>query len=725
MRKIMKHMALGIFPILSLSASLVSAQVLEEITVTAQKRSQSAQDVPISISAFSGNQVRELGIDSTLDLALYTPGLTMGQNSGDGDFPFISLRGVSQRDFSDINESPSAVYVDDFYKANLIGLDQQIFDIERVEVLRGPQGTLYGRNATGGLIHYLTTKPTREFEGYGEFTYGEYDKMKFEGALSGPLTDSLSGRISVQHHKYDGWVENTVAGAQDGNALDNTAVRAQLLFEPSDDLTVNFSIQRSANDNDAGNMFQHVSADDPPPTFKSIPNIGQPGFSGFIETTPNDPRDTHSNRDIYLRTEQWSGIGRIEWRVNDFDIVSVTGYEKTSKDATFDSDGTPFERGTEVHPNGEQFSQELRISSEVGNLNWLAGFYYIDYDVEGFQQRCSPGFAGGCAVLRSPVIYELTTESWALFFNADYQFSDNLGLTVGVRYSDEEKDYNLDNQDTGLLFNTTTVGGLAEQSEDNIDFNVRLNWTPNDDMLLYAGVSRGHKAGLFNLGFTARASAIPGIPVNSEQLTSYEIGAKSSFMDNKLRLNGSIFHYDYEDSQAFQFDGTTLSAQAFNSDAKITGIEMELQATPTNGLDILATLTYMDAEIKDVVLFGLQQVDNQMPLTPDWKLSLLGRYEWAAPWGGRLAIQGDVTWSDDQYFDTFNSPSHFEDSYAIVNTRLSWFSDDEKWRVSVFADNVTDTEYRTFSFDLAFLGFSTDVYGKPRWVGGSVGYSWN
>ncbi len=710
---------------LAVSTSLASSpsavsQVMEEILITAQKRSESLQDVPISVTAFTGTQVRNLGIDSTLDLALYTPGLTMGQNSGDGDFPFISIRGVSQRDFSDINESPSAVYIDEFYKANLIGLDQQIFDIERVEVLRGPQGTLYGRNATGGLINYITAKPGEELSGYADLTYGEYDRIKLEGAVGGPLSDTVGARLSFLRHEYNGWVENTVPGAEDGNALEATALRGQLQFTPSDDLQIGLMFQHAENDNSAGNMFQHVSADDPPPTFLSIPNLGQPGFGGFIEPTPDDPRDTHSNRDISLETEQTTAIARVDWAVNDMNFVSITGYEDTSKDASFDSDGTPFERGTEVHPRGEQFSQEFRLSGEAGDLSWLVGFYYIDYDVDGSQSRCAPS---GCDTNRPPVLYSLETESYALFANTDYRFSDELSLTLGLRYTQEDKEYNLNNTDTGLVFNPSTFGDAAELDEDNIDFNVRLNWTPSDDMLVYGGVSRAHKSRLFNLGFTTQESAAAGIPVDSETLTSYEIGFKTDFMDGKARFNSAIFYYDYEDSQAFQFDGTTLSAQAFNSDAETTGAEIELSFMPTENFDISANVTYLDAELKDVVLFGLQEVDTQMPLTPEWQANLIARYQWAAPWGGRVVLQGDVSWFDDQYFDSFNSPSHFEDSYALANARVTWFSEDEKWRVAIFGENITDEEYRTFSFDLAFLGFSTDVYGKPSWYGATVGYT--
>ena len=213
-------------------------RTLDEITVTAQRREQSVQDVPISITAFSGDQLRDLGVRSTIDLALVTPGLTIGQNSGDGDFPFISLRGVTLRDFADTNESPSAVYVNEFYKANLVGLDGQIFDMKRVEVLRGPQGTLYGRNATGGLIHYITNAPTKEVDGYLELTAGDFGTIRAEGALSGPLSETLSARLSVLHSENDGWLENAFANNSDGNGLDATSVRLQLLFEPNGSLEV-------------------------------------------------------------------------------------------------------------------------------------------------------------------------------------------------------------------------------------------------------------------------------------------------------------------------------------------------------------------------------------------------------------------------------------------------------------------------------------------------------
>lgn len=701
------------------------AQWLEEVTVTAQKREQSAQDVPISISVFSGEALKQLGIDSTIDLAAYTPGLTIGQNTGEGDFPYISIRGVSVRDFADTNESPSAVYINEFYKANLMGLDAQVFDIQRVEVLRGPQGTLYGRNATGGLIQYVTVKPSREFDAYSEFTVGERNTYKVEGAVGGPLTTNVSARLSVLHHQFDGYVKNVFPGGEDGNALNATAVRGQFLFSPSDDVNFSLMLQGAVNDNDAGNMFPSVPVTVDPVTGLAVPNPGGAGFNGYIEATPNDPRDTNSNRDIFLKTQQWTGIGRGEWRAGDYEFVSITGFEKTSKDAKSDSDGTPSTLGTEVHPDAEQFSQELRLSAETDKLKWLLGFYYINYQVSGVQARLLPLVVPDTS--RPPVFYDLETASGAAFANVDFALSSAVSLTTGLRYTVEEKEYSLDNRNFNIVFNPTTVGDLARQDDSNWSFNVRTNWTPNDDLLLYAGVSRGHKAGTFNVGLTP----IPftAIPVRPEELTSYEIGAKSSWLDDRLRLNGAAFFYDYKDSQAFQFDGQSLSATTFNRDAEVTGAELEITAKPIENFDLILAVTYLDAKLLDVErpgpsFAGLPPIDTQMPLAPEWKYGLLGRYTWSGPWAGRLAIQGDVVYNSSQFFDAFNSPNHLEPGYAVGNVRVSWYSADDKWNVSVFAENVADEEYRTTAFDLAFLGFATDVYARPRWVGASVGYTW-
>lgn len=689
----------------------------DDIVVTAQKREQRASDVPISLTVLSGSEIAEAGASSTLDLARLSPGLTIGQNSGDGDFPFISLRGVAMRDFADTNESPSAVYINEFYKANLMGLDSQMFDVARVEVLRGPQGTLYGRNATGGLIHIITAAPTARLEGYGTVLAGERGRFKAEGAVGGPIAGGVRARVSVFHQEYDGYIRNNFPGGKDGNALDASAVRGQLSIDLAPDLTADLFAQYYRNDNDAGNLFTHVAVRQNPVTGLSTRNPGGVDSFGFGDSAP---RETNSNADTYLRSEQFTAIGKLAWDLGAVTLTSISGYEAGSKDAVFDSDSTPGARSTEVHPDARQYSQEVRLAGETGAATWVAGVYYFDYVVDGSQRRTTSAAAGP----RNPVFYDLRSESWAVFGNVDVALTPTLTATGGLRYTDERKKYDLNNTDTGPVFNVRTVGDLARRRDDNVSFTGRLSWAPDGGPLLYAGIARSYKAGTFNVGYTPIPAA--AISVRPEQLTSYEAGAKFVTGDGAYTLSGAVFHYDYKDSQAYQFDGASLSSTTFNRDARITGAELEFAARPVDGLRLRGSVSYLDATLLDVQLPGLANngpvVDTQMPLAPRWSGNVSANYRWAGPFGGTIAVQGDVAYKGSQYFDAFNSPSQREAPYALANVRLSWTDRTDAWTVAVFAENVTGTDYRTAAFDLAFLGFGTEVWGRPRWLGGSVSF---
>jgi iron complex outermembrane receptor protein len=688
-----------------------------DIVVTAQRREQSAVEVPISLTVLSGREVAESGAASTLDLARLVPGLSIGQNSGDGDFPFISLRGVAMRDFADTNESPSAVYVNEFYKANLMGLDSQMFDIGRIEVLRGPQGTLYGRNATGGLIHFIAAAPTKEVQAHFSVTVAERNRVQAEAAISGTIAGNLRGRLSVFKHRYDGYIKNNFPGRPDGNALDASAIRGQLANDFSDTLSAELFVQYYKNDNDAGNMFTHIAVRQDPVTGLSTRNPGGVDSFGYGDSKP---LETNSNFDTYLKSEQFTAIGKIKLDLGGAELTSITGFEKGKKDAAFDSDSTPGARSTEVHPRAQQFSQELRLAGETGPLNWVTGLYYFDYDIDGYQRRTTSAAAGP----RPPVFYDLDSKSWAAFANVDYALTDTITATGGLRYTDEKKTYNLNNTDTGPVFNPTTVGDLARRNDDNISFTSRLSWEPQKGQLFYIGVARAYKAGTFNVGYTSIAR--DAISVRPEKLTSYEAGAKFATYDNRYSLSGAVFYYDYKDSQAYQFDGVTLSSTTFNRDAEIKGAEAEFSAEPVSGLKFRGSLTYLDAKLLDVQLPGLANngptVDRQMPLAPKWSANLTASYRISDVFGGKLGFQGDVSYKGVQYFDAFNSPSQREDSYTLANVRVSWTDASDSLTLAVFADNVTDKRYRTAAFDLAFLGMATEVWGRPRWIGGSMSY---
>jgi iron complex outermembrane receptor protein len=689
----------------------------QHIVVTAQHREQSVTEVPISLSVISGSQAAESGVSSTLDLARLVPGLAIGQNSGDGDFPFISLRGVAMRDFADTNESPSAVYVNEFYKANLMGLDSQMFDVSRIEVLRGPQGTLYGRNATGGLIHFIAAAPTEELQGHINATVAERNRVQVDAAISGKIAGNLLGRLSVYRHRYDGYIKNTFPGGEDGNGLNASAIRGQLSNEFSDNLSAELFVQYYKNDNDGGNMFTHIAVTQDPVTGLSTRNPGGLDSFGYGDSKP---LETNTNFDAYMRSEQFTAIGKIKLDLGGAELTSITGFEKGKKDAAFDSDSTPGARSTEVHPRAEQFSQELRLAGETGPLTWVTGLYYFDYNVNGYQRRTTSAAVGP----RPPVYYDLDSKSWAIFGNVDYALTSTLTATGGVRYTEEDKEYDLNNTDTGPVFNTTTVGDLAKRNDDSTSFTARLSWEPAEGQLYYAGVARSFKAGTFNVGYTSLPTS--AISVRPERLTSYEAGAKFATFDNRYSISGAVFHYQYKDSQAYQFDGVSLSSTTFNRDAEITGAEAEFAARPLENLRLRGSVTYLDAKLLDVQLPGLANngpiVDRMMPLAPKWSWNLTANYRIPNVLGGYVGLQGDIAYKGPQYFDAFNSPSQREEAYTLSNVRISWTDASEALTLAVFAENVTDKRYRSAAFDLAFLGMATEVWGRPRWVGGSVSY---
>ena len=700
--------------------------VVEEVIVTAQKREERLQDTPIAATAFTGDAMRELGFDSSLELATHTPGLQMAQNFGEGNIPVVSIRGVGLIDFSEHNESPSAIYVDEVYKANLSGLDFQLFDLERAEALRGPQGTLFGRNATGGLVHYVTAKPTQEFDGYLEAGFGERGRTKVEGAVGGGLGEGVSGRVSALYHKHDGYYDNVFPGREDGNQLDQWALRAQVAVDPTDAFSMLLSVQAGENENDGGNPYPHRPVAPNPLT--GLAEDAPTDFFGYANPSSDD-LEVETNRQSRLETDYLSATLRLEWEGEAFSLISVSGYERIEKEFQNDPDASPNDIfATFFEPDGKQFSQEVRLQGATDNSRWVVGAYYMTYENEGNQTAEIPVFG-----IDQLVDWDMEVDTWALFGQYELDLSDRVTGVVGLRYTEEEKDYSnvIDTVVPGLgsvgavVFDSNTVGDLASLDSDNVSFKAGLNYRATDDLLVYGHVSRAYKGGTFNMGFFPLAN-LADVPVSEEKLTSYEAGFKSTLSEGRMRLNGSLFYYDYQDHQAFLFDPLTLSNFLFNNDAEVLGLELELFASPAEGLDLILGISWLDAQLEDVQdpVAGGSASDRDMTLAPEITVNALLRYTFEVPWGGHLALQGDLLYTDESAFDAFNSPALVEDDYAIGNVRAIWTSGDERWSVQAFVENVADETYRTFAFDLgSAIGMVQDIYGKPRWWGASIRYS--
>ena len=729
------------------------AVVLEEIVVTAQKREQSLQDVGISVTAFSGNQIRELGYTNTIDIAAQTPALNIIQYH-----PTLTttvIRGISQNDFADHLEPPIALYVDEAYVSAMGAGHTQLFDLQRVEVLRGPQGTLFGRNATGGLMHFITAKPTEEFEGYAEFTYGSYDQKKFEGALSGALTDNLLARVSFAGNFHDGVGENRIG--PDVRGSEHYALRGQLEYRASEDVTVNLKAHYANDDDDKGNAYTHtpISADDDGLGYEigpdSLVNEFCPGCDFFGYRDPDDDPFTGSYDYIGEFRRAIAGItGKLTWDIGAVTLTSVTDYLQMNKNYGEDTDGSPNPLFVFITDQDfEQFSQELRLNSAIGeNLRWTTGFYYLDIEHAGNLNYFldlpfySPTYSFGdpADYISGPTTNSVETKSWAIFGHLEYDLNENWGVIAALRYTEDEKDTVFESADvlggnvTGLGFTLTIPFDLSadpafdlfDQNFENVSAKFEIDWRPTDDTLIFASFNRGHKAGAARVPAGGNPTTpIPTFPHDEEVLHSWEVGIKTTLLGGQAQLNASAFYYDYQDYQAFIVIPGVIPAalSIINLDAEAVGGEVELALAPTDRLSFRFGASFIDSEVKDVLLPSGRLVDNDLPYAPAVSLNGLARYEWPA-FGGAMVIQGDFNYSDDFCFSALCAPLDQEDSYVIGNFRVSYTTGDERWKLAAFVNNVSDTAYRLYSLDISGLSIGNNAYANPRWAGGTISYSW-
>ncbi len=760
---------------------IANAAILEEVVVTAQKREQNLQDVGISVSAFTGAQISALGYTNAQQVTALAAGVSTVQPNGEANYS-LAIRGAASSDFTSNNESPVALYVDEVYISQMSGSGFMLFDMERVEILRGPQGTLYGRNATGGLANFITRKPSQEFDGYGKVSVGEHSQIKFEGAVGGGISETLSGRISLSTHNNHGYIENRLDPGDNLNNANDYAGRVQLLYEPNDDVSFLLNGRYSKQEIRTG-FFEFKSA--------STTGVRTPGtpvvFLGGYEDTDGDVFAGDYDQEGHNDNETFGVTGTLNWDLGNFAVTSITDFSSVERDYLEDSDASPVTAfNFFLTTDAEQYSEELRINGETDRVKWVAGLYYLNIDINDsnggettfygdifgclfgaidcdlntlslntpapgiFGPGDTPVFAldpatgnflfdaanGAARGLNSP--YTIDTESLSVFGQIDFEVNDQLTLIGGFRWIDEDKDFNYSNNWVRFVngdpfrgaANPNTIAVLQSFSTSTSDglwsAKVQADFRVNDDLLLYASWNRGVKAGGFNAPFVGVGGSIADIiPYKEEKLDAFETGFKSSLAGGLARLNASAYYYDYEDFQAFNLVG--LDALTSNQPAEMYGFEVELQASPSDGLDILFGAAYNHAEITFPSGFKTRPVQS-----PKWNISGLLRYQWPML-NGTMAIQGDVDYRSRTLFAlSGNNNTSSMPGYAVANARLSYTTSDEKWEAAVFVNNLFDKEYRVQQFDISgdplffadgFLGLVEEYYGKPRWVGGSISYN--
>ena len=503
--KIASQRVLSFLCFVSLSCSSYAA-IMEEVVVTAQKREQNAQEVGIAINALTGDQMDQLGYTNAQQVTAMAAGVSTVQPNGESNYS-IAIRGVANSDFTTNVESPVAVYLDDVYISQMSGTGFMLFDMDRVEILKGPQGTLYGRNATGGLAHFITKKPSDELEGYGRVTLGRFNQFKLEGAVGGPLSDNLKGRVSFATNKHDPYINNRIG--KDLNNGDEQSLRLQLLWEPSDNFDALFNYRMMDQNIDTG-FFEHVTS------------LGEPGeltpdlenyILGYIDT----------DNDIYAGDYDEIGFNDLEirgysatmnWDTENFTFTSISDYSTVTREYIEDSDASPapvfsFYLSTDA----EQFSQEFRFTGGDENTNWVAGLYYMDLEVnDGNGGESEPFFD---PVSDTPALsgidnpYTTTSESVSVYGQVEYDLSDSLSVVAGLRWISEDKTHSYQNNlvdyldgskrhngNPNVWFQIGTYDGAREDKK--MAGRLGLNWDYSDDVLIYMSFNRGVKAGGYN-----------------------------------------------------------------------------------------------------------------------------------------------------------------------------------------------------------------------------------
>ncbi len=709
----------------------VQAAIIEEVVVTAQKREQNVQEVGIAVSALTGEQMEQLGFTNAQQVTAMAPGVSTVQPNGEANYS-IAIRGVANSDFTTNVESPVAVYLDEVYISQMSSTGFQLFDMERVEILRGPQGTLYGRNATGGLAHFVSKKPTEEFEGYARATAGKYDQIKFEGAVGGAISDTLMFRVSGMWNDHDGYVKNRLTG-DDLNNGDDQAWRVQALWAPSDSFELLLNARGTRQDIDTG-FFEHVSAN--VEGFYTPNEVNQ--VLGYIDNDRNVFAGDYDGAGFNdLETDGYSAT--INWDFENFTLTSITDFSTVKRDYIEDSDASPVPLfNFYLTTDAEQFSQEIRLTGDTDNIHWVGGVYYLDLEVNDSNGAITDPFIDpdGDTPLISGLDnpYETNTESWSVFGQVEIDLSDTLTGIFGLRWIRDEKDHQLlvnavdfpggtqtNNNNPILLANLATYRG--DREDDEFAGRLGLNWQVNDDVMLYASYNRGVKGGGYNapvfplnppLAYTDEF-----ISFDPEQLDAFEVGFKSTWNDGLLIINGAIYVYDYSDYQAFQIVG--IDTLTTNADADSQGAELEVQVAPVEGLDIIFGAAYNDIEVD----LGGGAPKTTSVQSPEWNINALMRYEMPL-FDGMFAIQWDAQHRSEHFFSLTGAETVTEDGYTLQNANVSWTSGDETWVVTAFMQNLTDEEYLVQTFDLSgpnVFGLVEQYYGRPRWSGVSVQFN--
>jgi iron complex outermembrane recepter protein len=700
---------------------------LGEVVVTANRTLQNSQSVGIAVTALSGDALEQIGIQSTSDLSIAVPGLQIAE-PGSSFTSLVSIRGVSQNDFTGHLESPNSFYIDDAYQPIASTNTQPIYDVKRVEVLKGPQGTLFGVNSEGGLINVITNDPTPVFAGYVNAELGSYNEVNVQGAVGGPVAENVTGRFAFYKSNRDGYFKNTIGPDQDPD--NSLGFRGKLKFDAGGRLTLLLSADyfQLRSEGAGGGFFESAR-----PNAQGL-GVHTPGqLTDYGQAGGGDPYTVSQDYAGYLNRTNYTAGVKISYDLQPITIVSQTNYGHATSYYGEDNDMSPvdysrFFQNSQAH----YLTQELRASATTGALSWTTGLYYSDirgiygqdFDLRGF----------GAAFVTD---YSLNTRTEAIFGQGEYKLTDSWSLTLGARDTSDHKSFHwVLNCVAGTpTFAPAIPGGYCpvfysgpgtegsespysdSHTENGQSYRAAVNWQPTRNLLGYASYNRGYKAFNYNAGF-AGFTPIALIRFKGERLNAYEVGEKWTLLGGRARLNVSAYYYDYGNYQAFDQRGLNLTL--YNTPAKIKGMDAEAGLRPGAGFDLSLGGTSLRTRVDDVpLLTGL--VSREAPQAPGYTL-MANISNTQSVGTGQVALHFTGAWTGAQYSQLTNAPVTYIPSYFVGNARLTYAPQSRAWEVAVFSRNIFDNRSPRYAFDLsqAPLGFAERDYTLPRTYGASL-----
>jgi iron complex outermembrane recepter protein len=765
----------------SLVTTVASAQVgnsaLEEVVVTAQKRSQNQQEVSIAISAISGAELRELGTASSEDIQNSIAGMQQYNYTGSGQ-PQFFVRGIGTADFAQNTPPTTPVYQDEIYTGSSVISSFMLFDLDGVEVLKGPQGTLFGRNTVGGAISYRSRRPSEQSEGYLALDLGEFESAGVEGAVGGPINERIQFRLAAKYvNQNEGFFDNTAAASdspafvipigdqffrpsREAGDREAAAVRGMLQFEPTDDLTIlvsaSYGESRGSTYPLSSMGFTSLNAADPcaldPAAGGSLRSgVFDPARCGAFGYSESDSiRDYHND---YIGDQDMGGSVlslRADWDADLFTLTSLASYTDGEQALGTDVDGSPVRISAKIRDYSvEAFSQELRVAAASDRLFWLAGGYFSTDEIGLFDDaQFSPTIgltnfadpAYNTSAIDGAFVSNLQkTDTLAAFAHVEVELTDAFKLTVSSRWTQVDKGMQ---GGTFWIFDQPFAAGQVparivaadvdgtgpgvvdeDRTFEEVTGRVALDWMPADDVLLYGTYSRGFREGGFEGNFVL--SARNATSYDSETLDAFELGWKTEFANSTVRVNGAVYYYKYADAQQRTTSvqlGVPANFITNVGDASQVGAEADLLWQPTDSLTLKAGAAWLDQEVKpDADIVDIQRGDV-FPYAADLSYTLMSRYNVQLGGGLVLGLQGDLKYTGDYHTTAENLEFLKQESYTLVNARASLENIDSQWELALWGKNLTEEEYITQVY--ALFGAYVVGYNAPRTFGLSFMKRW-